>query len=180
MSIHFAVTRSVTTIHVCARNAAAQRGILVAGNLRLPCALGRWGRSYRKREGDGATPRGVWRILKLLLRPGAMRFVTAALPRRVLRRHDGWCDDPRDRNYNRPVSLPYPRSCEELWRRDRLYDAIGILDHNQSPRIAFHGSAVFLHIAGPEFSPTQGCIAVSHADMRKLLAICSSKTRFLV
>jgi L,D-peptidoglycan transpeptidase YkuD (ErfK/YbiS/YcfS/YnhG family) len=146
----------------------------------MRCALGRTGRAYGKREGDGATPRGAWRLQQVLLRPYAMRFVQTALPRRRLRRRDGWCDDPRDRNYNRPVVLPYPASSEELWRSDELYDAIVVMDHNQRPRIAFHGSAVFLHIAGRDCGPTQGCIAVSHGDMRKLLRICGKKTRLVV
>jgi L,D-peptidoglycan transpeptidase YkuD (ErfK/YbiS/YcfS/YnhG family) len=152
----------------------------VAGNLRLRCALGRTGRAYGKREGDGATPRGTWRLRQVLLRPDAMRFVTSVLPRRWLRRRDGWCDDPRDRNYNRPVTLPYSASCEELWRNDKLYDAVIVIDHNCRPRAAFHGSAVFLHIAGRDYGPTQGCVAVSLGDMRKLLGICGKRTRLLV
>ena len=73
-------------------------------------------------------------------------------PRTGLRVHpiraaDGWCDAPRDRNYNRPVRHPYPASAEHMWRRDGLYDIVVVLGYNDRPRIAGRGSAVFLHVA---------------------------------
>jgi L,D-peptidoglycan transpeptidase YkuD (ErfK/YbiS/YcfS/YnhG family) len=99
-----------------------------------------------------------------------------ALPVSVIRRDDGWCDDPDDRNYNRPVRLPYGGSHEHLWRDDSLYDIVVVLDFNlQRPRPGA-GSAIFLHIAAPGFAPTAGCIAVSEATLRRLLAEASQKT----
>ena len=48
------------TLHVRGLSAGQRRGVLIAGNLRVPCILGRTGRTWRKREGDGATPCGSW------------------------------------------------------------------------------------------------------------------------
>jgi L,D-peptidoglycan transpeptidase YkuD (ErfK/YbiS/YcfS/YnhG family) len=123
-----------------------------------------------KQEGDGATPRGHWHLVRVLYRADRVRRPRTALPVATLRPDDGWCDAPDDRNYNRPVRHPYGASAERLWRDDRLYDVVVVLDHNHCPRIRGRGSAIFLHLARPGFAPTEGCIAVSEPDMRRLLA----------
>jgi L,D-peptidoglycan transpeptidase YkuD (ErfK/YbiS/YcfS/YnhG family) len=91
------------------------------------------------------------------------------LPARPLRPADGWCDAVGDRNYNRPVRHPYPASAEKLWRSDSLYDLIVVLDHNMRPRVQGHGSAVFLHVAGPNLAATAGCIALPRGELLRLL-----------
>lgn len=81
----------------------------------------------------------------------------------------GWCDDPADRLYNRPVRLPYPGHHERLWRNDRLYDIVVVIDFNLTHPKRNAGSAIFLHIARPALAPTEGCIAVTERTMRRLL-----------
>lgn len=174
------MTRSLTSIHVRARSAAAQDGVLIAGNLRVPCKLGRSGRRWLKREGDGSTPSGIWPMRQVLARRGSWPWLRTGLPFRFIAPDDGWCDDPDDRNYNRAVKLPYPASHEELWRKDHLYDVVVILGHNDRPRIRGAGSAVFFHLADPAGGPTAGCIAVAAADMRKVLALCGARTKIRV
>ena len=174
------MNKHVTRIHVRAISACSHRGLVMAGNLRLPCALGRSGVKARKREGDGATPRGAWRLLQGYWRPDRLCRPQTALPFRPLSPHYGWCDDPNDRNYNRPVALPYPASHERLWRCDRLYDLVIALAHNVRPRQRCGGSAVFLHLERPDGGPTAGCIALSPADLRKLLAVCGPRSHLVV
>ena len=65
-----------------------------------------------------------------------MQLATDLAAVRIIARNDGWCDDPGDRNYNRPVSLPYRASHEELWRNDHLYDVVVVLAHNDRPRVS--------------------------------------------
>jgi len=62
-------------------------------------------------------------------------------------------------------------SAEALWRDDALYDIIGVLGWNDRPVRSGLGSAIFLHIARPDFAPTEGCIAMAPADLRRVLAI---------
>lgn len=158
-----------------------RRGILLAGSLALSCALGRSGPAADKREGDGATPYGRFR-----LRQGWFRADRLARPRSPLRfcatkRSDGWCDDLRDRRYNRPVRLPCPgASCEEMWRADGLYDVVIDLDCNRGPIRRGRGSAIFLHCAKPGFAPTAGCVALRRADLQKLLPRLGPRTRLVV
>jgi L,D-peptidoglycan transpeptidase YkuD (ErfK/YbiS/YcfS/YnhG family) len=166
----------MTPIRLRLINAAATRGVLTIGNLVLPCVIGRSGRKALKREGDGATPKGRWQLRRVLVRRDRVGFLATRLPLRAITRHDGWCDAPEDRNYNRPVRLPYPASHERLWRDDYLYDIVVVLSHNERPRRRFGGSAVFLHIADRNGKPTAGCIALSLTDMRKLLARCGPRS----
>lgn len=155
------------------------RGLLRCGSLALPCALGRSGLTHLKREGDGATPAGRLRMLSLIVRPDRLR-PRSTLPIRVLRKNDGWCEDFRHGSYNRPIRLPSPAGHETMWREDRLYDIVGVLDWNISPRVSRRGSAIFLHLARAGYRPTAGCIALSRRDLCLLLAAAGRHPRFLV
>jgi L,D-peptidoglycan transpeptidase YkuD (ErfK/YbiS/YcfS/YnhG family) len=149
---------------------SATRGVVKLGGLVLPCALGRSGRRTLKREGDGATPVGRWRLLQVLYRPDRIRRPATALPVRQIKLDDGWCDAPADRNYNRPVRHPYSASAERLWRTDGLYDLVVVLSHNVRPRVRGGGSAIFMHVAQPGYRPTAGCIALRRGHLQRLLA----------
>jgi L,D-peptidoglycan transpeptidase YkuD (ErfK/YbiS/YcfS/YnhG family) len=159
---------------------ASTRGILQVGHITLPCALGRGGRKVLKREGDGATPVGNWKLRQLYYRPDRLNRPRQMLSAQALSRAAGWCDGVGDRNYNRAVSLPYPASHEEMWRSDALYDVVVTLDHNERPRVQGFGSAVFFHLAGSGFTPTAGCVALRREDMLRLLPLCGRRTRLTV
>lgn len=160
---------------VRARPGNAAQGLLVAGSRSFRCALGRGGISANKREGDGATPLGGMPLLSAYFRRGRVSAVSG-LPLTAIDPQLGWCDAPADRNYNRPVRLPYPASHEAMLRPDRLYDAVIVLDWNVRPRRRNRGSAIFLHIARPGFEPTEGCVAVTPAAMAWLLPRVSQRT----
>jgi L,D-peptidoglycan transpeptidase YkuD (ErfK/YbiS/YcfS/YnhG family) len=148
---------------------SASRGWLKLGGLTFPCALGRTGCRARKREGDGATPAGRWRTRAVLYRADRVRRPCTRLPVKAIGPFDGWCDAPADRNYNRPVRLPYPASAERLWRTDGLYDIVVVLGYNDYPRVRGRGSAVFMHVARPGYTPTEGCIALAIPHLLRLL-----------
>lgn len=167
-------------IRVSAAAGERSRGRLAMGSVSAPCALGRSGMRRRKREGDGATPAGRFRLLAVLYRPDRVRRPATGLPVAAIRPDSGWCDDPADRRYNRPVRLPYPASHERLWRDDRLYDIVVVIDHNLARPIRGAGSAVFLHLAAPGFTPTAGCVALSEPAMRRLLARARPGTTIVI
>ena len=146
----------------------------------VPCALGRAGVRRDKREGDGATPIGVFPLRDLWYRPDRV-----PRPRTLLECHEiepgwGWCDDPDDERYNRAVRLPYPARHERLWRDDGLYDLIVPLGYNDAPAVPGLGSAIFLHVAAPEYAPTEGCVAIARDALLELLARCGPKTKLKV
>lgn len=171
---------SGSRIWVAARSRGAAQGWLRLGSLMLPCALGRSGRSAIKREGDGATPSGIWRPVLVLYRADRRQRPRTALPVRPLKADDGWCDAVGDRNYNRWVRHPYPASAERLWRQDALYDVIVVLDHNRRPRMQGAGSAIFVHLARPGYSPTEGCIALAPRHLLLVLATAGRNTRIAI
>jgi len=132
---------------------------------RFPCALGRGGIRRAKREGDGATPAGVHRIVGALYRPD--RIARAALPDWALpiRPRDLWCDASGHRDYNQMVRRPFPASAEALRRPDPLYDLILITDWNWPIAHPRRGSAIFVHSWRKPRHPTAGCVALARADL---------------
>lgn len=158
------------------------RGQLLAGPLVVPCALGRSGLIQRKREGDGASPRGAFRLRMGYYRPDLFSArPRTPLPLRATRPEDGWCDEAGDRRYNRPLPLPCPGvSAERMWRGDGLYDLVIDLDYNRGPIRPGRGSAIFLHCARPGYPPTEGCIALARTDLVRLLRRIGPATRLLI
>ncbi|MBN9071931.1 MAG: L,D-transpeptidase family protein [Rhizobiales bacterium] len=150
------------------------------GGTVFPCALGRGGIVTGKREGDGGTPRARMRILGGYHRRGRFPPRGTALALKPITPTMGWCDVPADRNYNRPVRMPYAASHETMLRGDRLYDACLVLDWNIRPRRRGRGSAIFFHLARENFTPTEGCVAVSAKVMARLLPHLSTRTVLIV
>ncbi|WP_373505051.1 L,D-transpeptidase [Aestuariivirga sp.] len=174
------MTSTLKSLHVHAISMRATRGILKVGQLQFPCSMGRTGRKYIKREGDGASPKGQWQMRRLFYRADRIMPPQSSLTPLVMRAHDGWCETVGDRNYNRLVRIPYETSHETMQRQDRLYDVVVELSHNERPRIQGHGSAVFFHLRQPDGGPTAGCIAVSLKDMRTILRYCGRKTKIVI
>jgi L,D-peptidoglycan transpeptidase YkuD (ErfK/YbiS/YcfS/YnhG family) len=129
-----------------------------------PAAIGPGGIALKGGEGDGITPRGCFAIRQIFYRADRIARPNVALPLRAIAQTDGWCDAPADPNYNRLVTLPYPASAENMWRDDHLYDLVAVLGYNDDPVVPGKGSAIFLHLAKPDYAPTQGCVALALAD----------------
>jgi L,D-peptidoglycan transpeptidase YkuD (ErfK/YbiS/YcfS/YnhG family) len=156
------------------------QGVLTFDGCAIHVALGRGGLKANKREGDGGTPIGTFRPLRLWWRKDRHVRPQTLLPVRPIHESDGWCEDPSSRRYNRPVRLAADSRADRLMRADHLYDFIVEINHNTRPRIAGRGSAVFLHLARPGFAPTAGCIAMTRASMLRLLARLTPRTRIVV
>jgi L,D-peptidoglycan transpeptidase YkuD (ErfK/YbiS/YcfS/YnhG family) len=152
---------------------ANSKGLFQAGDRLFSCAIGRGGLAPAadKREGDGVSPIGVWPLRGLLYRPDRGPAPQTALSSRAITRQDGWCDDPDHPDYNRLIELPFAASHEVLWRDDGLYDLVVVLGHNDDPPVTPLGSAIFLHLAKPDYAPTEGCIALARPDLEAVLAL---------
>jgi L,D-peptidoglycan transpeptidase YkuD (ErfK/YbiS/YcfS/YnhG family) len=148
------------------------------GEARAVC--GRSGVRADKREGDGASPGGSFALLQAYYRADRIAPPSTRLPLRALRPEDAWVDDPLDPNYNRLVSLPYPASHEEMWRADGLYDLVVLIGYNTDPPVPGLGSAIFLHVARPNYLGTEGCIALALEDLLTVLEEADATTRVVV
>ncbi len=172
--------RPLVHLQVHKRSGSKTRGILRAGNATFPVALGRSGILANKFEGDGGTPRGVFRLKRLWWRKDRITRPQTALPVRPIRPEDAWSEDPGDRRYNRPVIRQAGEPGDRLMRDDDLYDLIIEIDHNDRPRVAGRGSAVFIHVAREGFKPTAGCVALRRGDLLRLLARVGPQTRIVI
>jgi L,D-peptidoglycan transpeptidase YkuD (ErfK/YbiS/YcfS/YnhG family) len=143
-------------------------------------AVGRAGVKADKREGDGATPAGTYPLVSILYRPDRVAPPASQLPVKPLAPSDGWVDDPADANYNRPVSLPYAASAEQMWRKDDLYDLLVVIGYNMEPVVPGAGSAIFLHIARPDFAPTAGCLAVKREVLFAVLPLLGRGSQIVI
>ena len=164
-------------IRVRARPGDHSRGVVLAGRLAIPVVLGRAGIRANKREGDGATPRGRFRLQRLWWRADRSRRPRTLLPVRRIDPTLAWCEDARDRRYNRVFRRSANDPGDRLWRDDHLYDCVVEIDHNARPRVAGRGSAVFLHLARANRAPTAGCVAFAANSLRKLVPRLGPKTR---
>ncbi|MFQ6547084.1 L,D-transpeptidase family protein [Aestuariibius sp. 2305UL40-4] len=145
---------------------------------RFPCTIGRGGVTDAKREGDGATPRGVHRIVGLLYRPDRLsRPVDWAVP---IRPGDLWSDDSEDPDYNLMVRAPHPYSHERLRRSDPLYDLVLITDWNWPQARKGDGSAIFVHRWRKPGHPTEGCVALAPDHLRWIVPRIGYETRLIV
>lgn len=136
------------------------------------CALGHSGVTEDKTEGDGATPAGRFALRRVLYRADRLAPPETRLPVLPVEQDQGWCDDPAEPLYNQPVRLPFSGGHEILWRDDGLYDVIVVLGHNDSPPVPGKGSAIFMHVARPDYGPTEGCVALELGDLLEVLARC--------
>lgn len=172
--------RPLTAVRIRAAAGDRRRGWLVAAGQAWPVALGRGGIRANKREGDGGTPKGLFRPRRLWWRADRHSRPHTFLPARAIGPEDAWCEDPGSRHYNRPVRLDRLCDGDRLRRDDHLYDFIVEIDHNSRPRIKGRGSAVFLHLARDNFGPTAGCVSMTKGTMLRLLRRLGPETRIII
>ncbi len=144
------------------------------------CAVGRAGIAEKIREGDGVTPAGIWPLRNALYRADRIPRPQTILPTVPIGPDSAWCDVPDDPQYNRLVRLPYASLDERLWREDALYDLIVVVGFNDEPAVPGKGSAIFLHVARPDYGETEGCVALGLVDLTQALAQLRLDDRLVV
>ena len=144
--------------------------LAVWGGREFGCAVGRGGlvSAEAKREGDGMTPIGSWKMREVIYRADRVQMPPISLPVRAMQPDDGWCEISEDANYNCLVKHPYATPVDKMWREDNLYDVVVPLGYNDNPPVPGKGSAIFLHLARPDFSPSAGCVTLA---LENLLAV---------
>jgi L,D-peptidoglycan transpeptidase YkuD (ErfK/YbiS/YcfS/YnhG family) len=155
-----------------------QLGRLTVSAQTFRCALGKSGVTHTKREGDSATPIGIFKLRRVWYRKDAGQRPRCRLPLKAIQKDDGWCDAINHRLYNKLVKLPFDMSHERMWRQDDVYNLVLEISWNDRPAIRGRGSAIFFHLARRGFTPTEGCVAISLAAMRKILPQIGPHTRF--
>lgn len=144
---------------------------LVFKHKKYPCSVGKAGIGTKTSEGDNITPRGVFPIRFGFYRPDRIVDLQSRIPFLPIAKDLGWCDAPEDAQYNRLVKLPYDASFEHLWREDDVYDLIISIGYNDDPVLPGQGSAIFIHLARENFTPTAGCIALKRDDLLEIIPL---------
>jgi L,D-peptidoglycan transpeptidase YkuD (ErfK/YbiS/YcfS/YnhG family) len=156
-------------------------GLLSFNNKEYQCALGKGGVRADKQEGDGVTPIGCFSIKKVYYRPDKFKkSPKTVFPIQALIEDDGWSDDVNLPEYNTHVKIPYNGSYEKLWRDDNLYDIIIVLGYNDNPPITGKGSAIFMHVAGEGYTPTEGCVGLSKESLLEILEVADKTTQVCI
>ena len=155
-------------------------GYLKYKNFKFRCALGKGGIKKKKEEGDGITPKGIFKITKIYYRADKIKKIRTKVNTIEIKKNMGWCDDPRSIFYNKQIKLPNKFSHEKLYRKDNLYDLVLVLNYNTKPIIKNKGSAIFIHIAKSSYKKTRGCIALKKQDLIQLTKNIKKNTRIKI
>ena len=144
------------------------------------CSIGRSGFSKNKIEGDGFTPVGTFYIERIYYRADKISNLDTKINKVKIHEWDGWCDDPRQKEYNQLIEFPFNFSAEKLYREDSLYNVVCVLNYNTNPITPGLGSAIFIHVARDGYKPTEGCVALKQKDLIFLLNLIDNKTEIIL
>ncbi len=153
---------------------------LYIDNYKLRCSIGKRGITSNKKERDGKTPKGSFILKSIFYRKDKIFNLKSSLKKKVITKNMGWCDDATSKFYNKLIRFPFYKRAEKLWLKERMYDVIIIINYNLKPVVKNKGSAIFLHIAKKNYSPTRGCIAINKKDMFLLAKKINRKTKIII
>jgi L,D-peptidoglycan transpeptidase YkuD (ErfK/YbiS/YcfS/YnhG family) len=155
-------------------------GYLKYKDIKFKCALGKSGIGKKRIEGDNITPKGTFKIIKIYYRKDRIKKINSVFKIIEIKKDMGWCDDPESKKYNQLIKLPSKYRHEKLFRNDRIYDLIIVLNYNMSPVIKNKGSAIFIHIAKNNYNKTKGCIALKKKDLIEIVSKIKRDTKIII
>ena len=147
------------------------KGCWVAAGGPYPARLGWGGLSASRREGDGTTPAGTFRIHPRMYgnepNPGVRFRYTR------VRCGDWWDEDPASPTYNSFQRVgcgkkpPFGVNSEGMWQSPDAYPYLAVIEFNMSPVVPGRGSGIFLHATTR--GTTNGCISIPKPQLRHVL-----------
>ena len=140
------------------------------------CAIGKRGITSKKMEKDKCTPKGRFKFKYIFYRKKRVHNIHSKLKLIPIKNNFGWCDDVKSKYYNKFIKFPFKYKAEKLYRRENVYDIIVVIDYNLNPVKKNKGSAIFLHVAKNNYSPTLGCVALSKYDLKVLISMINKNT----
>ena len=157
-----------------------KKHFLLYKGYKLKCSVGKSGLTYSKKEGDLATPKGLFKLGMLYYRKDRIKSLQCKIRKRIIKKNMGWCDDSESKKYNQEIHFPFKYKAEKLYRRDKIYDIFIDIKYNRSPIIKRKGSVIFLHLSNKKYKPTKGCIALQKKDFLKILPLINKTTKILI
>ena len=161
-------------------NIIIEKKRLIYKGYKLKCSIGKSGLTYRKKEGDLKTPKGIFKLGLLYFRKDRVKYIKSKIKKRIIQKNYGWCDDQNNKKYNQQIKFPFKGGAEKLYRKDKIYDLLINIKYNQSPVTRGKGSAIFLHLCSNNYRSTKGCIAITRTDFNKIIPLIDKKTKILI
>jgi len=161
-------------------NIIVKKNILIYKGYKLKCSIGKSGIKYSKKEGDSATPKGIFKLGLLYYRKNKNKPLKSKLKKKIIKKNMGWCDDSKSKQYNQEIYFPFKYGAEKLYRKDKIYDIFINIKYNQLPIVKGKGSAIFLHLSNKKYKPTSGCVAIQKKDFLKILPLINNKTKISI
>ena len=152
---------------------------LIIDDFIFKCAIGKNNVKKNKKEGDKATPLGLFSIGKLYYRADRVKKPSTKIKTKIITKNMGWCDDPKDKFYNQEIKINNSLKYEKLFRKDQLYDYFIVIHYNTKKIIPYKGSAIFIHLT-KNFNTTRGCIALKKKDFLILAKLITKKTKIKI
>ena len=161
-------------------NIIIKKQLLIYKGYKLKCSIGKSGLTYKKREGDLATPRGIFKLGSLYYRKDRIKNLRSKIKKKIIKKKMGWCNDSKSKKYNQEIFFPFKYGAEKLYRKDKIYDIFINIKYNQSPTKKYKGSAIFLHLSNSKYRPTEGCVALQKKDFLKIIPLINNSTKILI
>ena len=161
-------------------NINIKKNTLTYKGYKLKCSIGKSGCKRFKKEGDLATPKGIFSLGNLYYRKDRIGHINCKIKKKIIKKNTGWCDDSRSKKYNKEINFPFKYGAERFYRKDKIYDLLINIMYNQKPVIKKKGSAIFLHLTNKKYKPTKGCVAIVKKDFLKILPFISKKTKIYI
>ena len=132
---------------------------LIFENFVFKCCIGKNGTTNNKTEGDNKTPKGIFSLGNIYFRKDRNKKPISKLNLIPIKKKMGWCNDVKNKKYNKLININKKIRYEKIFRRDYKYDYLIPIKYNTKNTKAGKGSAIFLHLT-KNYKPTAGCIAL--------------------
>ena len=152
---------------------------LIVDDFTFKCSVGKNGLSSKKQEGDGTTPKGTFSLGKVYYRADKVKKPVTKIPKKIIKKNMIWCDNPKDKYYNKQTIKSESSKYEKLFRKSDSYDYLVVINYNTRKIISTKGSAIFIHLT-KNYKKTAGCIALNKNDFLTLLKLINKNTKIKI
>ena len=152
---------------------------LIVDDFTFKCSVGKNGLSSKKQEGDGTTPKGTFSLGKVYYRADKVKKPVTKIPKKIIKKNMIWCDNPKDKYYNKQTIKSESSKYEKLFRENDSYDYFVVINYNTSKITPYKGSAIFIHLT-KNYKKTAGCIALNKKDLLILLKLINKNTKIKI
>ena len=152
---------------------------LLYNDFEFKCCIGEKGSTFKKKEGDKKTPKGIFSLGPLFYRKDRIPKPITNIKKKEIRKTMGWCENANSTNYNKLIKVSNKIKHEKLFQKKNNYDLLIPINYNTKKPKKNKGSAIFIHLT-KNYMKTLGCIALKKNDFLILLKLINKKTKIQI